>query len=353
MKKSFLNQVNLKPASIDPTNILNSNNYTSTISKNSSSTNPNSDQDAICSEAKDYLNLMMEVEVSLKELMTAFEEHLKDIRLFKNSTDIPSEKEKWQFKERDIVDYYVNKTAELLDVYVNLNMTINQINSTYCAPKVVPVIPSKNTTNTVQNSTKNATNNSTTNTVQNSTNNKTNNNTNQNNTQTPTNNTTTNTTNPIKNNTTNSTSNNNSVLNNTTNSTSNASSNITDNNPNIVNNNTSNSTTNTQTKNNTSENNNTTPQNNNPNKEITDANKIDIKYDTHTQKEEMPKPATVEDTISSSGSQSNVITIFTERLQVAASEAGLTINYVQTRLREIMEKKEKIKLQKNLRRLKH
>jgi len=106
-------------------------------------------------------------------------------------------------------------------------------------------------------------------------------------------------------------------------------------------------------KNNTSENNNTTPQNNNQNKEIIDANKIDIKYDTHTQKEEMPKPATVEDTISASGSQSNVITIFTERLQVAASEAGLPINYVQTRLREIMEKKEKIKLQKNLRRLKH
>ena len=328
IKKSFLHQVNLKAASMESNKIETSNN-------NSSSSKSDSDQDAICSEAKDYINLMMDVEVSLQELMTAFEDHLKDIRSFKNSTDVESEKDKWQLKERDIVDYYVNKTAELLDVYVNLNNTINQNKTTYCAPKVVPVTPSNNSTNTLHNNTSNPTNNTTTNTT----------NTDKNGTST---NTTNNTTNTVQNNTSNNTSNNtaNTVQNNTsTNST-----NIT----NTVQNNTTNSTPDRQSQNTTSNNTNTTQQNDNSNKETQNGNTININYDTNTKKEEMiAKPPKVDDDTSSSGSQSNVITIFTERLQAAASEAGLPGNYVQTRLREIRENKMKSRLQRNMRRLRH
>jgi len=273
-----------------------------TSNNNSSSSKSDSDQDAICSEAKDYINLMMDVEVSLQELMTAFEDHLKDIRSFKNSTDVESEKDKWQLKERDIVDYYINKTAELLEVYVNLNKTINQINTTYCAPKVVPVTPSNNSTNTVKINNTNSTNNST-----------------------------------------------NSIQNNTTNS-----SNTSNNSTNTVQNNTTNSTVNNQTQNSTSNSTNTTQPNDNSNKEPQNGNTININYNTNPKKEEIiSNTAKIDDDTSSSGSQSNVITIFTERLQAAASEAGLPGNYVQTRLREIRENKIKSKHQRNMRRLKH
>ena len=298
-KKSFLRQINVKAAtskqsiSNEITNYSNSNNNNT----NPTSTNSNTNEDPICSEAKEYVALILEVEASLRELMIAFEEHLQDIRLYKNSTDADEEKEKWQIKEKDMVDYYINKTAELLDVHQNLNNTINQIKTTYCNQKIIK--PSNNNTNPESKN---------------------------------------NSVNPYTNNLTNT-----SQFNNTSNSVNNSTP-YTNNTTNNTSNNTTNISTNNTTNNNSTEN----------NKEKMNGTNIDIKYNTNTkEQEEIPKPLKTDDDTSHSGSQSNIITIFSQKLQSVASEAGLPDNYVLTRLREIKESKMKSRSLRNSRKLKH
>ena len=76
---------------------------------------------------------MSEVEGSLKDLMEAFEEHLKEIRSSIMSMNSPQEKGNLQKKEREIVDYYFAKTSELFNLYDNLNSLLKQIFKDDCS----------------------------------------------------------------------------------------------------------------------------------------------------------------------------------------------------------------------------
>jgi len=239
---------------------------------------------------------MLEVEVSLKELMYAFQDHLKDLRLFENTTEELSEKLKWKSKIRDMLDYYINKTAELLEVYTNLNITIHDIKSVYCAPKNVSSSEIKknlnisNTTNVILKP--NITN--TTNEIQKSN--------------------ITNTTNEIQK-------------------------------PNITN------TTNVvNTTNNTSQPNNNTNSTTSPK---VDDNKLVINYRTSTKNQNNLNPSVSKesDENSATGSNTNVISIFIQQLQEAATESGLPTNYVETRLKELQEINSKTRLIRRNRRL--
>jgi hypothetical protein len=67
--------------------------------------------------------------------MDAFQDHYNDLQGFYNSSVHLTDKLHWNASIRDMVDYYINKTAELLQVYTELNVTIEQIKAVYCAPK--------------------------------------------------------------------------------------------------------------------------------------------------------------------------------------------------------------------------
>jgi hypothetical protein len=283
-KKSFLRQVTRKAVTTNQNTLTNKTNTTTqenktTITNNTKSDNSSSLDDSICAQAKEYQELMLEVEVSLKELMYAFQDHLKDLRLFENTTEELSEKLKWKSKIRDMLDYYINKTAELLDVYTNLNITIHDIKSVYCSPKNVNAPEIKKNLNI------------------------------------------TNTTNVNQK-------------------------------PNITNpTNVVNTTNITSISNNSSRKINTTNSTASPK---VDDNKLVVNYRTSEQNQKSLIPIAnkeSDENTSSSGSNTNVISIFIQQLQEAATESGLPTNYVETRLRELQEINSKQRLIKRNRRL--
>lgn len=76
--------------------------------------------------------------------MESFKDHLKILGNFTNSSIDMEDKLHWQERVRFTLDYYINKTASLLDIYTDLNNTINEISRSYCDKSkvvIVPVVP--------------------------------------------------------------------------------------------------------------------------------------------------------------------------------------------------------------------
>ena len=124
-------------SSVSTTNITNSNttNSTKILSTNDSQQISTDNTAAICNEAKDYQLLILEVEISIRDLENSFTDHLKLLGNFSNSSVDLEDQLLWKSRARDMIDYYINKTAALLDVYTDLNKTINEISQIYCNPK--------------------------------------------------------------------------------------------------------------------------------------------------------------------------------------------------------------------------
>ena len=73
--------------------------------------------------------------------MDAFDEHVDQLSGFANSSTEDQDQQNWNDRIQNIVDYYINKTSELLDIYDSLNKTIDDIKTNYCTPKPTPTTP--------------------------------------------------------------------------------------------------------------------------------------------------------------------------------------------------------------------
>jgi len=277
-KKSFL-QVKLQ----------NTSNSTSDSGNNTNSTETAAE---ICSQAKEYQGLMVEVDQNMQELADAFEDHLKDVKEFQNSSTEVVDKYHWQEHAEDLIDYYINKTGAMMNVYEDLNNTVVEIKNTYCNMKVVVTV---NTTPPVNNT-------KTTPVVNNT------------NTTAPVNNTktttavnTTNTTTPP-------------VLNTTTSDVNNT-----------------NTTTPAANK--------TVDQSTSVNTNVTDGTTLKPTSDAAP----AVSVTSSTDTSKTVGTDTDTMTIFVQRLQQVATEYGLPENYVQIKLKKL---RTDLRIKKKLHRLK-
>jgi len=107
----------------------------------------------ICSKATDYSDLMLEVEASLKELADAFEDHYDDLVKFANQSIEDQDQQYWQQRVTDFIDYYVNKTLELADVYDELNATLHTLKIVWCSKSLEDAVVNANTTTQTGNAT--------------------------------------------------------------------------------------------------------------------------------------------------------------------------------------------------------
>lgn len=113
-------------------NVTDSDNSSTSNNKNS---NSNAEEESICAEVTAYKNLLLEVDQSIEELMHAFEDHYKDLVKWANSSEEAVDRQRWKESVQDMLDYYINKTGELLRVYDKLNNSVTEMKAQYCAPK--------------------------------------------------------------------------------------------------------------------------------------------------------------------------------------------------------------------------